>query len=125
MCGSCGSSAPIVSYYPSDVLEYTVLPSSHTTADLDVRYDLLKQQLPDHKMDRHAEGRYVITSRETKTFHSDSSNPQHEHSLDMNLYDLLEFEGGSLFKAKLHKSWSMWRSRLVCDRGSGLKLIGG
>jgi sRNA-binding protein len=77
---------------------------------------LLKQQLPDHKFDRSKNGgRWVIATRVRDTLHSDSSNPQSEHEVSVDLYDLRGFKNGTLFTSLHHESWSAWKSRGGCS----------
>jgi hypothetical protein len=42
---------------------------------------------------------------------SDSTNPQSVTTHSFEVFDLLEFQGGTLFSAKLSKSYSLWLSR--------------
>ena len=56
-------------------------------------------------------GRWAIVRTEESIYHSDSTNPSSEKSCIFKVYDLLEFQGGTLFSEKHTKHYSMWRSR--------------
>jgi hypothetical protein len=91
-----------------DGLKLCVLIEEPNFAEL---LSLLQTQLSDSTFEVHSSTRWVLATRVRDTFHSDSTNPQSEHNVTIDLYDLQGFKNQSLFVSCYSKSFSRWLSR--------------